>query len=53
MMMMVFKITFISTESGNPCVKFAKTLPIAQNFVVAYKKAGKGKNFKITPIKLK
>ena len=52
-MMMIFKITFISIESGNPCVKFAKTLPIAQNFVAAYKKAGKGKNFKITPIKLK
>lgn len=52
-MMMVFKIVFTSTESGNPCVKFAKTLPIAQNFVSTYKKAGKGKNFKIIPIKLK
>ena len=52
-MMMVFKIVFTSVESGNPCVKFAKTLPIAQNFVAVYKKAGKGKDFKIIPIKLK
>ena len=52
-MMMVFKIVFTSVESDNPCVKFAKTLPIAQNFVAVYKKAGKGKDFKIIPIKLK
>lgn len=52
-MMVVFKIVFTSVESGNPCVKFAKTLPIAQNFVSVYKKTGKGKDFKIIPIKLK
>ena len=52
-MMMIFKITFISIESGNPYVKFAKTLAAAQAFVAAYKQNGKGKNFKITPIKLK
>ena len=52
-MMMVFKITFTSTENGNRAVIFKRTLDQAMEFVSAYRKAGKGKDFKIIPIKLK
>lgn len=52
-MIMIFKISYFSFEKQESCIKFAKTLGTAQNFVSEMKKANKGKDFKITPIKLK
>ena len=52
-MMMVFKITFTSTEKDTRVILFKRTLAEANAFVTMYRKAGKGKDFKITPIKLK
>ena len=52
-MKLVFRISFFSTEKGVNCFKFATTLDKAQKIVSDLEKSGKGKNFKITPIKLK
>lgn len=53
MMEMVFKISYFSTETNEKCLKFAKTLAVAKKYVSNMAKCGKGKDFKITPIKLK
>ena len=52
-MMLAFKVSFFSIEKGSNCFRFASTLGMAQNIVADLKKNNKGKNFKITPIKLK
>lgn len=49
-MKLVFRITYYLIENNRPCVKFASTLEIARAFVENCKD---GKDFKITPIKLK
>lgn len=51
--MIVFKISYFSTEKGVNCFKFASTLDKAKKIVSDTMQSGKGKNFKITPIKLK
>ena len=49
-MEMVFRISYFSTEDGRYCIKFAKTLECAKKFV---RECAHGRDFKITPIKLK
>ena len=49
-MEMVFRISYFSIKDGRHCIKFAKTLERAKKFV---RECDYGKDFKITPIKLK
>ena len=49
-MKMIFRITYFLIENNLPCTKFASTLELAKAFVANCKE---GKDFKITPIKLK
>ncbi len=51
--MLAFKISFFSTEKGVNCFKFATTLEKARKIARDLTVSGKGKNCKITPLKLK
>ena len=52
-MMLIFKISFFSTERGVNCFQFATTLEKAKEIVSDLEQSGKGKKCKIIPIKLK
>jgi hypothetical protein len=52
-MKMLFKIVYISTETDEQIVRFARTLEVAHSFVKSMTAQKKGKDFKIIPIKLK
>lgn len=52
-MKMLFKIVYISTETDEQIVRFARTLDVAHSFVKGMTAQKKGKDFKIIPIKLK
>ena len=48
---MIFKVSYVSIETGGCVVRLVKTLDSAQKLISFLKKGNVGKNFKITPIK--